>query len=48
MFNEWATEMALPVNKLEEFVFGTALNQDRTKTNPRREISAIIGEYPRV
>jgi hypothetical protein len=45
LLNEWAKILDVPVSKIEEFVFGTALNIDRNIDNPRIELSEIIYRY---
>lgn len=45
LLNEWAKILDVPVSKIEEFVFGIALNQCPSLTNPRVELSDIIIDY---
>ena len=45
LLNEWAKILNVPVSKIEEFVFGIALNQCPSLTNPRVELSDIIIDY---
>ena len=45
LLNEWAEILDVPVSKIEEFVFGIALNQCPSLTNPRVELSDIIIDY---
>ena len=45
LLNEWAKILDVPVSKIEEFVFGIALNKYPSLTNPRVELSDIIIDY---
>lgn len=42
LMNGWAGQLNVTPDKLEQFVFGTDRRRDRSPTNPRNELVAII------
>ena len=42
LMNDWARQLEVTPEKLEQFVFGTDLRRDKSSTNPRNELLAII------
>jgi hypothetical protein len=42
LMNDWAAQLEVAPDKLEQFVFGIDLRRDRSPTNPRNELLAII------
>jgi hypothetical protein len=42
LMNDWAAQLEVAPDKLEQFVFGIDLRRDRLPTNPRNELLAII------
>jgi hypothetical protein len=42
LMNDWARQIKVAPEKLEQFVFGTDLRRDKSSTNPRNELLAII------
>lgn len=38
----WASSIGVTEEQLEEFLFGSALNSDRSPSNPRRELLSVI------
>jgi hypothetical protein len=39
---KWSSQIGITPSKLEEFIFGTSLKIDKSKTNPRNELWQII------
>lgn len=42
LMNDWAAQLKVAPEKLEQFVFGTDLRRDKSSSNPRNELLAII------
>ena len=42
LMNDWAAQLKVAPEKLEQFVFGIDLRRDKSSTNPRNEFLAII------
>lgn len=42
LMNDWAAQIEVAPEKLEQFVFGTDLRRDKSSSNPRNELLAII------
>ena len=44
-FNQWANDLGVAAGKLEEYVFGQSLKQNKTIGNPRIDLFAIINQH---
>ena len=42
---KWSSQIGITSSKLEEFIFGTSLKIDKSKSNPRNELWDIITKY---
>lgn len=43
--NKWAILLNIPASKLEEFVFGISLKENKSNNNPRIQLWKIITDY---
>ena len=43
--NKWAISLNIPASKLEEFVFGISLKENKSNNNPRIQLWKIITDY---
>ena len=42
---KWSSQIGITPSKLEEFIFGTSLKIDKSKSNPRKELWKIINNH---
>ena len=43
--NKWANLLNIPASKLEEFIFGISLKENKSNNNPRIQLWKIITDY---
>jgi hypothetical protein len=43
--NDWSEELNISPSRLEEFIFGMSLKENKTAQNPRLQLWKIIANY---